>query len=291
MAQYRLSAPDLETVLALSRAGTLASAGERLGIDASTVFRNLQRIERGFGQPLFERTRSGYRPGELAARLAEHAEQMESALEAARSTLQVSPSQVSGSVRITTTDAIAHAVVAPALRSLAAKHPLLALDLRTGNELVSLTRRDADVAVRATKRPPQHVVGKCLGAIRVAVYAAKKSPVRNLADMRGRRPDWVALDDALPEHPSVVWRKRHFPKVEPRYRVESILTVTQFVALGLGVGVLPLFLAGGRTDLRALTDPLDEAQTDLWLLMLPEARHIRRIATVYAHLAERLRLP
>lgn len=291
MPQYRLTTSDLDLVLALSRTGTLASAGERLGVDASTVFRNLQRIERGLGQQIFERTRSGYRTGEIAAKLAEHAEQVESSLEAARSAVESSPAQASGRVRITSTDAVALAVLAPALRTLTEQHPLLAFDLHTGNELASLTRRDADLAVRATKRPPQHLVGKRIGAIRVALYAAKSDPIESLADLRTRQPDWIAPDDALPEHPSVLWRKRHFPKAQPRHRVDSILAVTQFVALGFGVGVLPLFLAAGRSDLRALTGPLDDAQTDLWLLMHPEARHLRRVSIAFAHLAEQIRLP
>ncbi|MBC7990240.1 MAG: LysR family transcriptional regulator, partial [Luteimonas sp.] len=83
--QYKMTPADLELTLALVRGGSLATAGERLGVDASTVFRSLQRIERGLGRPLFERTRSGYLATELAAHLAGHAEQMEVALEAARS--------------------------------------------------------------------------------------------------------------------------------------------------------------------------------------------------------------
>ena len=74
--QYKLSAADLEVVLAMVRTGTLAAAGERLGVDASTVFRSLQRIERGLGQSLFERSRSGYLVTELAQSLAEQAEQV-----------------------------------------------------------------------------------------------------------------------------------------------------------------------------------------------------------------------
>jgi len=54
--------------------------------------------------------------------------------------------------------------------------PLLAYELHAGNELASLTRRDTDIAVRATKRPPQHLVGKHVGAIRVALNAATKGP-------------------------------------------------------------------------------------------------------------------
>jgi len=288
--QYRLDAADLAVVLALARAGTLASAGERLGVNASTVFRSLQRIERGLGQSLFERGRSGYLPTELARALAEQAEQIEAALETARSAAQLRPELVSGTVRITTTDTILHGLVAPALAALHAEHPLIEFELHTGNELASLTRRDADVAVRATKRPPPHLVGRRLGRIRVAVFVAAGSDVADLDDALARGLPWLAPDDALPEHPSVVWRKRHYPKVSPCYRVNSILTVAELVALGLGVGVLPLFLARRRDDLRALTAPLDEAETDLWLLTHPESRHLRRVATVYGHLARTLAL-
>lgn len=289
--QYKVTSADLEITLALIRTGTLATAGERLGVDASTVFRSLQRIERGLGRQLFERTRSGYVATEMATVLAEHAEQMEVALEAARSSVESAPSQISGKVRITTTDTILHGVVAPALRTLRAVHPLLGYELHTGNELASLTRRDADIAVRATKRPPQHLVGKHIGPIRVAVYAAKRGDARKFADVEAGKADWIAPDDALPDHPSVVWRKRHFPKVVPRYRVSSILSVLELVALGLGVGVVPLFLAEGRSDVVQLTEPLDECQTELWLLTHAESRHLRRVGAVYSHLAHTMTMP
>lgn len=288
--QYKLSAPDIEVVLALVRANTLAGAGERLAVDASTVFRSLQRIEKGLGQRLFERSRTGYQPLELAQVLASHGEQLEAQLESARSAAQASPEQVSGSVRLTTTDTVLHGLVAPALKLLQSTHPLLVYELHTGNELASLTRRDADIAVRATRRPPQHLVGKHVGPIRVALFAAKKGgPRRFDADMAGK-VDWIAPDDALPEHPSVVWRKKHFPRVSPRYRVSSILTVAEMVAQGMGIGLLPLFLAQGRADLVALTGALDECQTELWLLTHTESRHLRRVSTVFSHLAKHMAL-
>lgn len=289
--QYKMSTSDLEVTLALVRGGSLANAGERLDMDPSTVFRSLQRMERGLGRVLFERTRSGYVATELATELAGHAEQLETALETARSCAEAAPSQVSGSVRITTTDTILHGLIAPALKGLAREHPLLSYELHTGNELASLTRRDADIAVRATKRPPQHLVGKHIGPIRVALYAAKRQGARKLVDVEAGTVDWIAPDDALPEHPSVIWRKRHFPRVIPRYRVNSILSVLELVALGLGVGIVPLFLAEGRSDVVQLTEPLDECETELWLLTHPESRHLRRVAAVYAHLASVMRMP
>ena len=289
--QYQIGPGDLEMTLAMTRTGTLAAAGERLGVDASTVFRALQRIERGLGRPLFERTRTGYVPTELAQELAVQAESIESALEAARATVESAPSHISGTVRITTTDTVLHGLVAPALASLREEHPHLAFELHTGNELASLTRRDADIAVRATKRPPAHLVGKQIGLIRVALYATRRARLRSFEPAQAGSLDWVAPDEALPEHPSVVWRKRHFPKVAPRYQVGSILSVLELVALGLGVGVVPLFLAEGRKDLVRLTDPLPECETQLWLLTHPDARHLRRVGAVYAHLSKAIQLP
>jgi DNA-binding transcriptional LysR family regulator len=291
--QYKITAADLELVLTLVRTGTLAQAAERLGVDATTVFRSLQRIERGLGHSLFERTRSGYRPGDEANALAAQGEQVEAAVERAREATRSATlrgtTQLAGTVRITTTDTVLHALVAPALQALRVPHPLLEFEVHTGNELASLTRRDADIAVRATQRPPLHVVGKLLGPIRVALYA-KKGSVKHYDEAQAANWIWVAPDDALPEHPSVLWRKRHFPKLVPRWRVSSILSVAELVALGLGVGMLPLFLGEARRDLVRLTEPIDECTTELWLLVHPEAKRLQRVAAVYAHLAQTLTL-
>ena len=288
--QFKLSAPDLEIVLTLVRCGTLANAGERLGVDASTVFRSLQRIERGIGQMLFSRSRAGYQASELALVMAGHAEQLETALESARSAAQIRSDDVSGNVRITTTDTILHGLVAPALQTLKASHPLLSFELHTGNALASLTQRDADIAIRATTRPPQHLIGKQIGPIRVALFGSKTGIVQSSADLKSGKAVWIAPDDALPDHPSVLWRKRHFPKVQPTYRVNSILTVMELINQGLGIGVVPMFLAKMQPDLLQLTEVLDECQTELWLLTHAESRHLRRVSAVYGYLSQTLRL-
>ena len=67
--QYKLAAGDMDVVLALTRAGSLQGAADRLSVDASTVFRILKRIEKGLGQRLFTTSRSGYLPLELAQAL------------------------------------------------------------------------------------------------------------------------------------------------------------------------------------------------------------------------------
>jgi len=56
------------------------------------------------------------------------------------------------------------------------------------------------------------------------------------------------------------------------------------------VGILPLFLAQGREELIPISAPLDDCQTDLWLLTHSESRHLRRVSTVFAHLSQAILL-
>ena len=288
--QYQLTAADLNLVLSLVRTGKLGAAGERLRQDSSTVFRSLQRIERGLGATLFDRSRAGYAPNELALKLAAQAEHIEAALEVARSAAQMTPDQVTGLVRLTTTDTILHGLVAPTLSSLQLQHPQLHLELHTGNELASLTHRDADIALRATRNPPAHLIGRKLGLIRSALYAPKNARY-SAADIAAGRAPWIAPDDAMPEHPSVAWRKKHHPNIQPFYRVSSIMTVMHLIADGLGVGIVPVFLASRQAQLVQMTDELPECETELWLLTHTESRHLRRVNTVFAHLANSIALP
>lgn len=286
--QYKLTASDLEVVLALERGGTLAGAAQRLAMDASTVFRALGRLEERLGQRLFERTRQGYLPTEAASEVARHAERIEAELEAARAAASASGAQVSGRVRISTTDSVLRGLVLPCLPALAREHPLLQLELRATNELMSLSKRDADLALRATPRPPEHLVGRNLGTIRFAVCGRRGRGGVNLDALD--QADWIAADEAMPEHPSVRWRRKHLPKVKPRHLVDGMVGAVDAIKSGLGVGVVPLFMLEVEPQLKALSAPLEGCESSLWLLAHPESRHLRRIAAVYQHLGDAIRL-
>jgi DNA-binding transcriptional LysR family regulator len=288
--QREIGAAELALLLSLVRGGSLAAAAQLAGVDTSTVFRTVQRTEKSLGQRLFERSREGYRATELGQRLAEHAERIEAELEAARSLAQVREAAVSGLVRISTTDTLLNGLLLPSLHALRAAHPQLRLEINARNELANLTQREADVALRATAKPPPHLVGRHLGPIRSAVFIARAA-----APKRGREVDlaaasWIAVDEALPEHPSVRWRRKHLSRVEPALSLNSVQAVFDAVRSGLGVGIAPLFLARGRDDVTAITPPLDECETQLWLLAHPESRHLRRIQAVAAHIAQTVEL-
>ena len=121
------------------------------------------------------------------------------------------------------------------------------------------------------------------------VFAARsRKPRRRAIDLASA--PWIAVDEALPEHPSVRWRRKHLPRVQPALRLNGVQWVFDAVRAGLGVGIAPLFLARQYDDVVALTPPLDECESQLWLLTHPESRHLRRIQAVASHIAATVEL-
>ncbi|UVM03916.1 LysR family transcriptional regulator [Pseudomonas laurylsulfatiphila] len=285
---YRLDYPDLALILALVRGGSLARAAQLLKVDVSTVFRAVRRLEAALGQQLFEKSRAGYLPTTLAQSLAEQAERAEQALEAARIGVEQGGEVISGIVRLTCTDSVLQGLLLPALAQFMPNYPALTLELSTSNDFANLSRRDADIALRLTRTPPEHLVGRRLADIAYRVCASERYLQSvNPTDLASLT--WIAPDDFLPDHPTVTWRRQALPGVTPGYRCNSMLSVTELVRAGLGVAALPDFLIG--EGLRPLGEPLHGYDTALWLLTRPDCRALRSVVTLFDELGRALKLP
>jgi len=288
--QSTLSLSDLELLLALVRGRSLQGAAERLHVDTSTVFRSIKRIEKDLGELLFERGRQGYLPTELGRELAGYAERIETQLQEAREAAAKVGSEPAGALRITTTDTVLNGLLLPALGKFTAAYPQVELELIATNTLANLSQRDADVAIRATRKPPEHLVGSRLGVLTSAVFASAAYINRMGGTVDLEKADWIALDESLAEHPSVRWRRQHYPKVQPRYRCNSVLSVAGSVVWGLGVGVAPMFLLKDHPQVRIVEGPVPELETDLWMLAHPDIRHLKRVKLLFEFLRENLAL-
>ncbi|KTB78541.1 LysR family transcriptional regulator [Pseudomonas syringae] len=285
--QYEITHADLSLVLALVRGRTLARAADLLQVDVSTVFRSIRRLEAALGAALFEKNRRGYIPTDTAQAMAEQAERAEQALAAARIALQQGEQVVSGTVRLTCTDAVLHSLLLPALADFMPQYPALTLELATSNAFANLSRRDADIALRLTNTPPEHLIGRCLGS--ADYFVCGRPEYREALTQNPASIPWISPDDSMPDHTSVIWRKQAFPGVLPSYRCSNMSAVSQLVAAGLGVAALTGFTVEGLGAVERLSGPLEGCRTDLWLLTRPDCRALRSVQTLLEALAPRLR--
>ena len=285
--QYRINHADLTLILALVRAKTLPRAAELLKVDVSTVFRSVRRLEACVGTALFDKSRTGYQPTSAAIALAQQAESAEQALALAQISLEQGHQIVSGTVRLTCTEAVLQSLLLPALTQFMPDYPGLKLELNTSSTFANLSRRDADIALRLTNAPPEHLVGTRLGTVSYQLCASEEYLQRR-GQVELNAMDWIAPDDFLPDHPTVTWRRQALPGVNLAYRCSSMLAVAQLVRAGMGVAALPDFMLS-EGELQRLGEPLRGYDTALWLLTRPDCRALRSVSALFSELTRTLK--
>ncbi|MFO1067920.1 MAG: LysR family transcriptional regulator [Geminicoccaceae bacterium] len=266
--QTRLPWDDLRLVLAIGRAGSLAGAARDLAIDHSTAFRRLGALEAMLGVRLFERARAGYAPTAAGEAVVAAAQRVEAEVLAAERLVAGEDLRPGGVVRLTTTDTLA-GLLAPVLAACRRAYPAITLELVVTNALLTLTRRDADIALRPSDDVPGHLVGRRLCNIASAVYAVDPPP-----------DAWVGPDESLGHLRAAAWLAREVADGRVALRCNSLMGLLAAARAGIGRAVLPCFLGDAEPALRRLGAPLPGLETGLWLLVHPDLRRVARIRAV-----------
>jgi DNA-binding transcriptional LysR family regulator len=278
---------DLRLVLAVAREGTLSGAARALGVTHSTVFRRLGAVEREMGVRLFDRFRDGYAAttaGESAAKLAARIADEVSALERRLSGQDLRPS---GTVRITTTDTIG-ALLMPHLNALRMAHPEIRIEVAISNTMMSLTRREADIALRPTVEPAETLVGRRISDIAHAIYGSHEY-LSHVVDRDLDARDWIGLDDALAATVIGRWMRENVPDARVAARVDALPALRDAARAGLGLAMLPCYVGDVADGLhRATRSAAKEPRSTLWLLTHDDLKRTVRIRAVMDFLATRL---
>jgi len=286
---------DLRILLAVHRRGSLGAAASALGVHISTVGRRLAALEAALGQHLFDRTPDGTRPTAAAEELVPHAELMERAalgLNRARESLQTEPE---GVVRVTAPPGLVDHFIAPALPDLARHYPRLRLELLSSIGYADLTRREADLALRALRPRSGDLQAVRLGTVGFTLLA---SPPRVRQQGPLQRPDdlpWVTYEADLEHLPEVAWVLGQVSPERIVLRSNSISAQIQAVRAGLGVKLeaRPFAALAGLAELpmaRALRKALPPLPTaEIWLVGHRALRRVPRIDAVWRFFEERIR--
>ncbi|HEU6442186.1 MAG TPA: substrate-binding domain-containing protein, partial [Microvirga sp.] len=155
------------------------------------------------------------------------------------------------------------------------------------NQELNLSKRDADVAIRATDNPPENLVGRRVATIAWALYGrADEFTEPGAIDPQGLfERDWVSLGDNLATLKAVKFVHERVPPDRIGYKVNTVLGLAEAVEQGLGIGHLPCFIADRRPGLVRLGPPNPEFAADLWLLTHPDLRQSPRVRVFLDFLA------
>jgi DNA-binding transcriptional LysR family regulator len=274
---------DARVFLAVCRESTLRGAARVLGVDQATVGRRINALEKSLNATLFLRTREGYAltaVGEAA--LLSVANMERSALDLQRQ-VQGLDDRLTGTVRVTTTDSLAIDFLIPAIARLHDKHPDVRVQLDASTQILSLAKREADIAVRNTRPDNPDLIARRIARWPVGLFASQGYIDRHGAPEPGslfEGHDLVAYQPYLQGQKDLTLVSEPLGRGRIVAALSSSLLVRRSIAAGIGIGEIPVHTGEMDGLVRLWPQRTRPLPYDVWLVTHADLRHTARVRAV-----------
>jgi DNA-binding transcriptional LysR family regulator len=279
---------DARYFLAAARTGSLSAAARALGVGHVTVGRRIALLEDRLGATLLARSPDGLATTAAGEAILRQCMAMEGAAQDLERIASGLDSQLVGSVRVTTTEALAHQVIAPAVAALRLAHPELQVELAAGVRTLDIARREAELAVRYSRPTSPDLVCRKLGDVGFALYASaaylqKRGPPAAGGGLSGH--DLIAFTGA-PAATSPFFMGEALDGARTALRCDNAFIQMRAAAAGVGIAELACFLGETTPDLARVWPERPPARRTAWLIVHQDMRRAARIRAVSAGIAD-----
>lgn len=274
----------IRSFIEVVRTGTLSAAARNLGQTQPTIGRQIRRLEELCGEPLFLRTGLKFAPTERAHDLYEAAGVLEQEVTALARAFAQPSGDGPGVVRITTAEVFAAEALPRLLAPVLSEHPGLEIEVIASDRIQSLQRRDADIAVRFGRPTEPELIGVKVGELPIGLFASRelvadRGEPRSLAELA----DWPWITTRTGSE-VIEGAAAHGLKIDHgrmRLRTDNAGARVGAVTAGLGVGALPLALAGKRPTLMRVLPEVVVHVMPVWLVAHDDLNRSKRLRAVF----------
>jgi len=274
---------DLRFFLELSRQGKLILTAKKLNVDHTTVSRRIAELEQALNARLFDKSPRGYQLTDAGLRLLPFAESMESQSNMAYQDISGKDARLSGTVRLAAPEAVGTQVIAPRMAEFRATHPDIELELVAETRLMSLSKREADIAITLARPESGRLIAWKLTDYILKLYGTQAyldqhPPIRKAADLSGH--DFVSYIDDLIQLPELKFLETVIKNAKVVFRSTNVSAQYQAVLGGLGLSLAHCFMASqDERMVPILTDQIS-VKREYWLIVHEDLRHVARVAAV-----------
>jgi DNA-binding transcriptional LysR family regulator len=273
---------DIRHFVALAREGTLSAAARTLGVDHATVARRVAALETSTGLKLVDRRSRATLLTDDGRRIAAVAAPMEEAAFALSRTAQAAKPDIDGEVAISAPPNFASSVIAPQLVRLRQQHPGIRIKLIGEKRRASLSRREADVALRLSRPVETGLYVRKIGSFGFSLYGAPayldKTPPHAFA--------FIGYDASMADSPQEIWLRTIIGEREVVLRTNDLETQIAAARSGLGIAALPHYLGDGDPRLQRHDVPERPVSRDVWLVVHRDLRQVPPVRAVMEFLTQ-----
>ncbi len=272
---------DVRVFLSCFENGSFRKAADRLGVNASTVGRRIEGLERRLGYPLFNRLTEGLVPTPEGRAVIEPARRMERSFFDFHRKMEGPDDASRGAVRISITEGLGTYWVMPLLVEFVRRQPSPIMDLNCAVENADVLKLEADLSIQFAPPDRPDQIRMRLGRLHNYPfashdYAARYGLPKNKAEMVNHR----IVDQVGKQLESGAWaRHLNLPSVEGIVGIRSNSSSAVFYAVekGAGIGALPSYARALGADLVPVDIGVHQPM-DVWLTYHPDARKTKRIS-------------
>lgn len=278
-------------VIAVADCGSAVAAAKRLGVNGSTVLRRISKYENERGIRLFDRLQTGYTPTLECEAIIKTAREIGDSIAQVELGIVGQDLRLEGQLSVTTTDTFLETVVAQIINDFSREHPQIEISITVTNERLNLAQRDADVAIRASMKPPEHLLGQRVSAVSFAVYGALSTVAKLPSNPKLKTLKelaWVGTGASNSSSPVTAWMEENIPRSSVKITADTFPAMRSCIEKG-GAGVLPCCIGDQSDGLQRLHPPLPELETSMWVLVHPDVRRSAKVAAFSKHVSKGLR--
>lgn len=282
---------DLRSFLAIARHRTLSGAARALSVQQSTMGRRLDALEERAGVVLLQKTPGGYLLTGAGEEVLGHVERIEQETLAIERTITGRDVRLEGVVRLTAVETMAVDILTPILTAFVERYPGITLELVADSRTLSLSKREADVALRMARPEGHELVARKVGEVGYGLYASPAYLERmGMPDLQAGAPGHriiVTLEE-LAAIADMGWMTRTLGQAHVALRTNSRYSHAAAAEAGVGVAGLAHYLAEGRALVR-LQPPEPAPRREVWIAVHEDTRHTPRIRALMDALTAGLR--
>jgi DNA-binding transcriptional LysR family regulator len=264
----------------IARHHTLSGAARALGVQQPTMGRRLEALESRAGARLLQKTPTGFVLTETGEAVLANAERIEAETLSVERLIAGHDVRLAGTIRLTTVETLAVSILVPILAAFGARHPAIEVEIAANTRALSLTKREADVALRIAPFQQADIVARKVGELGFGLYAS--------ADYLSRHgvPDWAQAGDGhrvvqtepdLLETPEMQWLRGLAGTAGVALASNSRMVQRSAVEAGIGIGCLARYLGDPTPGLVRIPTPIAPPVRALWLGVHGDLRHMPRI--------------
>lgn len=275
----------------MAHSGSLSKAAQTLGTSQPTLSRHMTALEANLKVALFDRSTQGLKLTEVGAQLLECSTPMQEAANRFSRTASGVDISLSGNVRISANEVIGLYYLPPLLAEFNDLYPEVQVEIEISNKATSLSKRDADIALRMFRPTQPDLVARRLPDIPLRFCAS-----RNYLDKHGRPQCFEDLAShrilGFDRDPQMI---REAKSLGRDIKPEDFLNRTDFLPLHIemvrqdaGISITHLSIIKQFPELEMLLTSTPIPNLEFWLVCHADVQHNRRIRTMVDFLADRL---